>query len=65
MSLAAIFAIICGVFVAVVLGLVVVLIVRGLSKEAGHKAEQAESRRKKVWLTAGVRTSASLPCGQG
>ena len=56
MSLAAIFAIICGVFVAVVLGLVVVLIVRGLSKEAGHKAEQAESRRKKVWLTAGVRT---------
>ena len=48
MSLAAIFAIVCGVFVAVVLGLVVFLIVRGLSKEADHKIEQEDIRRKKT-----------------
>jgi hypothetical protein len=48
MSLAAIFAIICGVFVAVVLGLVIVLIVRGLSKEANRESGAGESRRKKA-----------------
>ncbi len=48
MSLAAIFAIVCGVFVAVVLGLVLLLIVRGLRKEVDHKVEQADSGRKKT-----------------
>ena len=41
MNLAAIFVIICGVFVAVVLALVVWLILNGLRDEVKHKDGQA------------------------
>ncbi len=47
MNLAAVFVIICGLFVAVVLGLVVLLIFRGLGKEVDHDVKAVESRRKK------------------
>jgi hypothetical protein len=46
MNLAAIFVIICGLFVAVVLGLVLLLIIRGLGREADHQSVQRDSRKK-------------------
>jgi hypothetical protein len=46
MNLATIFVVVCGLFVAVVLGLVLMLIIRGIGKEADHHAEQRDSRKK-------------------
>ena len=47
MNLAAIFVIICGVFVAVVLALVVWLILNGLRDEVKHKAGSADDDANK------------------
>ena len=47
MNLAAIFVIICGVFVAVVLALVVWLILNGLRDEVKHKGWTADDDAKK------------------
>ena len=47
MNLAAIFVVICGVFVAVVLALVVWLILNGLRDEAKHKNGSSESEENK------------------
>jgi len=47
MNLAAIFVVICGVFVAVVLVLVVWLIVNGLRDEARHKSGPSDTVNNK------------------
>jgi hypothetical protein len=47
MNLAAIFVVICGVFVAVVLALVVWLILTGLRDEVKHKGGRADTDERK------------------
>jgi len=47
MNLAAIFVIICGVFVAVVLALVVWLILNGLRDEVKHKGGRSDADANK------------------
>ena len=47
MNLAAIFVVICGIFVAVVLALVVWLIVNGLRDEMKHKGGSADTDANK------------------
>jgi len=47
MNLAAIFVVICGVFVAVVLALVVWLILTGLRDEVKHKGGHADTDGRK------------------